>query len=260
MRRFVEKVVVITGSGRGIGRAMASMFAREGARVVVNDVDAGPAEETARAIAEEGGAVVACVADVTQPAEAERLMDEAVRAFGGIDVLVNNAGITRDALIHKMTDAQWDLVVDVNLRAAFNCTRAAARTMAVPNHGGRVIYVSSVSGLMGNPGQINYAAAKAGLVGMTKTVAKEWMRYGINVNCVAYGLVETRLSGEKETAEEVAGEKVGIPKKIRDQFLANMGGALMTPEQGAAPVLFLASDEAYGVTGNVLNVSHGLYI
>lgn len=260
MQRFTEKVVVITGSGRGIGQAMARMFGREGAQVVVNDVDAAPAEETAQAIVRGGGMAAACVADVTKPAEAQVLMDTAVERFGKLDILVNNAGLTRDALIHKMTDFQWDLVVDINLRGAFNCTRAAAKYMMRPNHNGRIIYVSSVSGLMGNPGQINYSAAKAALVGMTKTVAREWMRFGVNVNCVAYGLVDTRLSREKEAAEEVLGEKVGIPKKIRDQFLAQAGGALLTPEQGAAPVLFLASEEAFGITGNVINVSRGLYM
>jgi len=260
MQRFQGKAVVITGSGRGIGQAMAKMFAREGAMVTVNDIDAAPAEETVQAIRTEGGTAIACVADVTKPDEAQRIMDVTVEKFGKLDILVNNAGLTRDNMIHKMTDRQWDIVIDINLRGAFNCTRAAAKYMLIPNHNGRVIYVSSVSGLMGNIGQINYSAAKAGLIGMTKTVAKEWARYGITANAVAYGLVDTRLAGEKETAEEVMGEKVGIPKKIRDQFLAGMGGALLTPEQAAAPVLFLASEDAAGITGNILNVSRGLYI
>nr|HID57618.1 SDR family NAD(P)-dependent oxidoreductase [Desulfobacterales bacterium] len=260
MQRFQEKVVVITGSGRGIGQAMAKMFAKEGAKVTVNDIDTGPAEETVQAIKADGGTAIACVADVTKADEAQRIMDMTVGEFGKLDVLVNNAGLIRDNLIHKMTDKQWDIVIDINLRGAFNCTRAAAKYMRKPNHNGRVIYVSSVSGLMGNVGQINYSAAKAGLIGMTKTVAKEWARYGITVNAVAYGLVDTRLTGEKETSEEVMGEKVGIPKKIRDQFLAQMGGAMLTPEQAAAPVLFLASEDAVGITGNTINVSRGLYI
>jgi len=251
---------VITGSGRGIGQAMAKMFAKEGAKVTVNDIDTGPAEETVQAIKADGGTAIACVADVTKADEAQRIMDMTVGEFGKLDVLVNNAGLIRDNLIHKMTDKQWDIVIDINLRGAFNCTRAAAKYMRKPNHNGRVIYVSSVSGLMGNVGQINYSAAKAGLIGMTKTVAKEWARYGITVNAVAYGLVDTRLTGEKETSEEVMGEKVGIPKKIRDQFLAQMGGAMLTPEQAAAPVLFLASEDAVGITGNTINVSRGLYI
>jgi NAD(P)-dependent dehydrogenase (short-subunit alcohol dehydrogenase family) len=159
-----------------------------------------------------------------------------------------------------MTDKQWNIVIDINLTSSFYCTSSAAKYMMIPEHNGRVIYISSVSGLMGNIGQINYSAAKAGLVGMVKTIAKEWARYGITANAVAYGLVDTRLAGEKEISEEVRGEKVGIPKKIRDQFLTRMGGKLILPEQAAAPVLFLASEEASAITGNIINVSQGMYM
>jgi len=139
-------------------------------------------------------------------------MDTAVEKFGKLDILVNNAGITRDAMIHKITDAQWDIVVDIFLRGAFNCIRAASKYMIKEGHNGSIINTSSAVWLMGNIGQINYASAKAGLIGMSKTVAKEWARFGVNCNAVAWGIVDTRLTREKEAGGEVAGEKLGIPK------------------------------------------------
>jgi len=260
MGKLDGKVAVITGSGRGIGRATAVLFAQEGASVVVNDIDPVPAEEAVKEIEAEGGKAVACVANITKADEAQRLMDTAVEKFGKLDILVNNAGITRDAMIHKITDAQWDIVVDICLRGAFNCIRAASKYMMQEGHNGTIINTSSAVGLMGNIGQINYASAKAGLIGMTKTVAREWARFGINCNAVAWGVVDTRLTKEKETGEEVAGEKVGIPKKIRDQFVAQMGGQILQPEDAAKVVLFLASDDARFITGDILNVSGGWYI
>lgn len=260
MGKLDGKVAVITGSGRGIGEAMAKLFSQEGASVIVNDIDAAPAEEVVKEIQAKDGKAVTCVADITKAEEAQKLMDTAVEKFGKLDILVNNAGIIRDAMIHKMTDAQWDVCLDISLRGAFNCTRAASKYMMKEGHNGRVINISSVSGLMGNIGQINYSSAKAGIIGMTKTVAKEWARYGITCNAVAYGVVDTRLSREKETAEEVMGERVGIPKKIRDKFVEQAAGKVMKPEDAAKPVLFLASEDAAFITGNVLNVSAGWYI
>lgn len=260
MGKLDGKVAVITGSGRGIGKAMATLFAQEGASVVINDIDAAPAEETAKEIKAKGGKAVACVADITKPEEAQKLMDAAGTNFGKLDILVNNAGLTRDALINRMTDQQWDICVNISLKGTFNCIRASSKYMMKEGHNGRIINVSSVAGLMGNIGQINYSAAKAGIIGLTKTVAKEWQRFGITCNAVAYGIVQTRLTGEKETAEEVAGEKVGIPKKVRDAMLAQAGGAVMTPEDAAKPVLFLASEDARFITGQTLNVSAGMYI
>ncbi|MBI2958209.1 MAG: SDR family oxidoreductase, partial [Chloroflexi bacterium] len=184
--------------------------------------------------------------------------DTAVEKFGSIDILINNAGLTRDNLIARMTDAQWDLVVDISLKGTFNCTRAAARQFM--KHGGKIVNTSSVAGLFGNVGQANYSAAKAGIVGLTKTVAKEWQRYGVNCNAVAFGLVDTRLTQEKEAGDTVFGEKIGIPKKVRDDMLEKAAGANMSPEEAARPVLFLASDDAKFITGQVLNISAGLFI
>lgn len=260
MGKLDGKVAVITGSGRGIGKAIATLFAREGAAVVVNDIDAAPAEETVQEIQALGGKAVACVADITKAEEAQKLVDTAGDKFGKLDILVNNAGITRDALIPRMTDADWETCININLKGTFNCIRAASKYMMKDGHNGRIINITSVAGLMGNVGQINYSAAKAGIIGLTKTVAKEWARYGNTCNAIAYGFVDTRLTQEKEMGEEVMGEKVGIPKKIRDVMLMQIGSKVMTPEDAAKPVLFIASDDAAFVTGNVLNVTAGMYM
>ncbi len=260
MGKLEGKAAVITGSGRGIGKAEAKLFAAEGAAVVVNDIDLVPAEETVKEIQQAGGKAVACVADVTKAEDAKKLIEAAVSSFGKVDILINNAGLTRDNMIALMTDQQWDLVINISLKGTFNCIRAAARQM-MKNRGGRIVNTSSVIGLFGNPGQANYAAAKAGVVGLTKTVAKEWQRYGVTCNAVAFGFVDTRLTKERETSgEEVAGEKLGIPKKARDAMLAEAGSQLMSPEDAAKPVLFLASEDARFITGQVLNVSAGLFI
>lgn len=253
-----NKVAVITGSGRGIGKAMAVLFATEGASVVVSDIDHTPAFEAARGIEAQGGKAIACLADVRKPEETQVLMDTAVDKFGKLDILVNNAGIIRDAMIHRMTDNDWDLCVDIHLRGAFNCIRAAAVYMMKEEHNGRVVNISSVAGLMGNPGQINYSSAKGGLISLTKTVAKEWQRYKITCNAVAYGGVDTRLTGEKETGDEVFGEQIGIPKRMRDVYVKQF--EWMTPEQAAKPVLFLVSEDAAFITGHVLNVTNGWYM
>ncbi|HEY82132.1 MAG TPA: SDR family NAD(P)-dependent oxidoreductase [Dehalococcoidia bacterium] len=260
MGRLDGKVAVITGAARGIGKADALLFAQEGAAVVISDIDPEPLEETAREIAAAGGKVAWCVADVTKPEDTDKLMDTAVEKFGDLNILVNNAGITRDALIHRMTDAQWDICIDTILKGTFNCIRSAAKYFRKEGHGGKIINVASVVGLMGNIGQINYSAAKAGIIGLTKTVAKEWASFGVTCNAIAYGFVHTRLTGEKESGEIVAGEKVGIPKKVRESMLEMVGGKAMTPEEAARPVLFLASSDADYITGHVLNVSAGMYM
>ncbi len=260
MGKLDGKVAVITGSGRGIGKAIAILFAREGATVVINDIDIAPAQETVTEIQAFGGKTAVCVADITKAEESQKLMDTAGEKFGKLDILVNNAGITRDALIPRMTDAGWDTCININLKGTFNCIRAASKYMMKDGHNGRIINVTSVAGLMGNVGQINYSAAKAGIIGLTKTVAKEWASYGITCNAIAYGFVDTRLTREKETGEEVMGKKVGIPKKIRDMMIMQLAGKVMTPEDAAKPVLFLASEDAAFITGNVLNVTAGLYM
>lgn len=260
MGKLDGKVAVITGSARGIGKADALLFAKEGAFVVISDVDQKPLVETAKEIEDAGGKVVWCKADVTKPEDTDKLMDTAVDKFGDLNILVNNAGISRDALIHRMTDTQWDMCVDIILKGTFNCIRSAAKYMMKKGHGGKIINTTSVMGLMGNVGQVNYTAAKAGIVGLTKTVAREWARFGITCNALAYGFVYTRFTAEKETGEEVAGEKMGIPKKARERMLQEIGDKIMTPEDAAKPALFLASADSDFITGHVLNVSAGLYM
>ncbi|MBI2859299.1 MAG: SDR family NAD(P)-dependent oxidoreductase, partial [Chloroflexi bacterium] len=246
MARFTGKVAVVTGSGRGIGRAEALQLAAEGASVIVNDIDMDPLVGVVTEIEAAGGKAFGVAADVTKGDEAQKIIDAAVAKFGKLDILVNNAGLTRDNLIARMTDAQWDLVININLKGTFNCIRAAARQFM--KHGGVIVNTSSVAGLFGNIGQLNYSAAKAGVAGMTKTVAKEWQRYNVNCNAVAFGLVDTRLTREKEEGEVVAGDKVGIPKKVRDEMLESVAGKNMPPEYAAKPVLFLASDDAKYIT------------
>lgn len=263
MGRLDSKVAVITGSGRGTGKAHALLFAREGASVVVNAIHEEGIKQTVAEIEAAGGKAVGCVCDVTRPEDTQRLMDTAVEKFGKLDILVNNAGLTRDALIHKMTDAQWNIVIDVHLKGVFNCIRSAAKYMRVQEHNGRIINISSVPGTRGTIGQINYSTAKSGLVGLTRTVAKEWARYGITCNVISYGYIDTRMTREKEEGVKVLDEVVGIPKKVRDDIIRRMemrGVRFITPEEAAKPVLFLASDEAQFITCQVIEVNSGVEI
>ncbi|HTF48902.1 MAG TPA: SDR family oxidoreductase [Pseudonocardia sp.] len=198
------KVAIVSGSGRGIGREIAVKLAGEGASVVVNDLDAEPAKETVAAIEAAGGAAVSCVGSVTDADFAERFVATAVDSFGGLDIIINNAGYTWDNVIQKMTDEQWDAILDVHLKAPFRILRAAqpvissaakqARAAGEPVPCRKVVNISSIAGLGGNAGQANYAAAKAGVTGLTKALAKEWGRYNVTVNTVAFGLIKTRLT------------------------------------------------------------------
>ena len=273
-RLLVGKSAIITGSGRGIGRSIAKLFADHGASVVINDMD----EEVARATAEEitasGGSAVVCAGSVTSKEFPDKLVNAAAESFGGIDIIVNNAGYTWDGVIQNMSDEQWYAMIDVHLTAPFRILRAATpfmREVAKKElaEGRRVnrkiINISSTSGVAGNPGQINYSAGKMGIVGVTKTMAKEWGRFNINVNAVAYGFIETRLTQAKEKQEKINVEgnevELGIPESMR-QMAANFIplGRPGTPDEAAGPVLFLASPLSDYVTGALILVTGGSYV
>jgi 3-oxoacyl-[acyl-carrier protein] reductase len=245
---FEDKVAVVTGSSRGIGRAIALRLAAGGARVVVNyRSDESAAQTIVREIEQSGGQAIAVQADVSQAAEAQALIDAAQKAFGRIDILVNNAGTTRDTLLMRMSDEDWNLVLDTNLKGAFFCIRAASRPMMRQRYG-RIVNVTSVAGLSGNAGQANYASAKAGLVGLTMTVAKELGSRGITCNAIAPGFVLTDLTST-------------LPEELIQQAIARTPlGRTGTPEDMAAAVAFLASDEAGFITGQTLAVDGGLVI
>ena len=207
------KVAILTGAGRGIGAATAKLFGAEGAAVVVSDLDPAPAEETAAAIRTAGGKAIVVSGDVTDPAFPAQLIKATLDSFGGIDIIVNNAGYTWDAVIQNMTDKQWYAMIDVHTTAPFRILReasqfirdAAKKEQAANGRANprKVVNVSSVAGVYGNAGQANYSTAKAGITGLTKTLAKEWGRYNVQVNCVCYGFIDTRLTAAKESAEKV---------------------------------------------------------
>ena len=266
------KVAILTGAGRGIGAATAKMFGAEGASVVVSDLDPAPAEETAANIRHAGGNAIVVAGDVTDPAFPAQLIKATLDAFGGIDIIVNNAGYTWDAVIQNMTDKQWYAMIDVHttapfriLREASNFIRDAAKKEQAANgraNPRKVVNVSSVSGVYGNAGQVNYSTAKAGITGLTKTLAKEWGRYNVQVNCVCYGFIETRLTASKEAAEKVQrdGEEIqlGVPDQMRQMApLLIPLGRPGTPEEAAGPILFLASPLSNYVSGIVLEVTGG---
>ncbi|WP_018085769.1 SDR family NAD(P)-dependent oxidoreductase [Desulfurispora thermophila] len=269
-----DKVAVITGAGRGIGRATALLFAREGARLVLSDIDQAPVEAVVGEIRQQGGQAVALAGDVTDPEFPARLVQVAVDNFGpSIDILVNNAGYTWDGTIHKMTDQQWQAMLDVHITAPFRLIRAAApymRDVAAREkqasgqaRARKIINISSIAGLDGNFGQANYSSAKAAVVGLTKTLAKEWGPYNILVNCIAFGFIETRLTQAKEKGEVLRqGDKevaIGVPEKIRQMFkLMCPLGRAATPEEAAASILLIASPLADYITGQVIRVTGGI--
>lgn len=274
MQLLTGKSAIITGSGRGIGAAVARLFAEHGAAVVVNDLDGEVAESVVSEIRAAGGRAVTCIGSVTAPEFPERIVRTCVEEFGQLDIIVNNAGYTWDAVAQNITDEMWDAMIAVHLTAPFKIIRAATpymRDVAKQEiaEGKRVhrkiINVSSTSGVAGNPGQANYSAGKMGIVGVTKTLAKEWGRFNINVNAVAYGFIETRLTAAKETQTTAhIGEneiQLGIPAQMRElaQKFIPLGRA-GTPEEAAGPVLFLASPLSDYVTGHVLLVTGGSYV
>jgi 3-oxoacyl-[acyl-carrier protein] reductase len=264
------KSAIITGSARGIGRATAELFAREGARVLINDIDGDVAEQAAGEI---DGETAVFSGDLTKEGVPDELVAKAVDAFGGVDIVVNNAGYTWDGVIHKMTDEQFQAMLDIHTIVPFRVVRAIAphwREAAKQEAGEgqeifrKIVNVTSISGTMGNAGQANYSAAKAGVVGLTKTLAKEWGQFKINVNAVAFGFVETRLTQAKEKGEkiEAAGKEVelGIPEQMRS--MASMMiplGRPAQPEEAAGPVLFLCSELGNYVHGQVINVTGGQF-
>ncbi len=239
-----NKVALVTGSGRGIGRAIALKLAEAGATVIVNDLN-GVAQGVADEIRAMGRQSLAVLADVGSSEDVTKLVETAVATYGKIDILVNNAGITRDQLLIRMSDEDWDRVININLKSVFLCTRAALRHM-LKARWGRIISISSVVGLMGNPGQANYAAAKAGIIGFTKTVAKEVASRGITANAIAPGFIDTEMT--KRLSES---QRQELLKRIPLGYLGSPGDV-------AEAVAFLASDGARYITGQVLGVDGGL--
>ncbi|OBI15742.1 3-oxoacyl-ACP reductase [Mycobacterium sp. E2327] len=272
MGAFENKTVLVTGSGRGIGRAVALRFATEGANVVVNDLDREVAEETAAEVERLGGKSAVVAGSVTDDGFADRFTSTALERFSGIDVVVNNAGYTWDNVIQKMDDNQWQTILDVHLTAPFRILRAAGeyfRSAAKEEKAAgrevfrKVVNVSSVSGVFGNAGQVNYAAAKMGVVGFTKALAKEWGRYKVNVNSVAFGLVLTRLTqatDDPNASVDVQGRqiKVGIqPERLERISQAIPLGRPGSPEEGAGAIYMLCTQDANYVTGQLLVVDGG---
>lgn len=272
MTKLAGKTAYVTGSGRGIGRAVAVKLAAEGARIVVNDLEAEPADSVVAEIAAAGGEAVAVVGSVTDPGFADRFIAAGLDAFGGIDIIINNAGYVWDAMIHKMSDEQFDAILDVHLKAPFRLLRAAAepiRVMAKAEAAeGRevfrkVVNISSVSGTNGNIGQVNYAAAKAGLIGLTKTLAKEWGRHKVTVNAVAFGFIETRMTAASDEKQSltIEGRTIpsGIPTKVVEGVRATIPlGRAGTADEAAGGVYLLCAPESDYITGQVLMVDGGM--
>jgi 3-oxoacyl-[acyl-carrier protein] reductase len=239
------KVAIITGSARGIGKAIAQLLAQEGAQVVISDINEELTEKTAREFEAAGFQALAIPANVTQMSDTERLFSQTIETWQHVDILVNNAGITRDTLLIRMAESDWDAVIQVNLKGSFNCLKTAAKVM-MKQRSGKIVNISSVVGLMGNVGQTNYSASKAGLIGLTKSAAKELAPRGITVNAVAPGFIETEMT--KNLNEQVKENFLtGIPLK-------RAGSALDV----AKAVCFLASEDADYITGQVLQVDGGL--
>lgn len=273
--KLAGKVALVTGSGRGIGRAIALKLAQEGARLVVNDLDAEPGDAVAAEIKASGGEAVAVNGNVSDTGFPERFVRAATDQLGGIDIIVNNAGYTWDATIQKMTDEQFQAMLDVHLVAPFRILRAAAEPIRIMAKREaldgqevfrKVVNVSSIAGLYGNAGQAAYGSAKASLVGLTRTLCKEWGRYKVNVNCVAFGLINTRLTQPIEAAQatiDVGGRDIKVG--VQPGLLETMGrmiplGRGGTPEEAAGAVYLFCSPESNYVSGQVLVCGGGLLI
>ena len=244
--RLKDKVALITGAGSGIGEATAMRFSEEGAKVVINDVNLEGANRVAENIKANGQEAMVLKADISKKDEVEGMIDKIIEHYGRLDILVNNAGINRDALAKKMTEEEWDAVININLKGTFLCAQAAMKAMSKQNYG-RIINTSSI-GALGNMGQANYAASKCGVIGLTRTLALECARYNINVNCVAPGATKTPMTAKipEEIAQKIT-EKIPLKRFAESREIANMH-------------LFLASDEASYITGQVIFVDGGISV
>ena len=245
--KLAGKVALVTGAAQGIGKAVALLLAQNGADIVVSDINLEKAEETAKEIEAMGRKAMAIKVDVANSGDVERMVQTILERFGQIDVLVNNAGIARDKLILRMTEEDWDAVLDINLKGTFNCTKAVVRHMS-RQRSGKIVNIASVVGEMGNAGQANYSASKAGVIGFTKTIAREFAQRGINVNAIAPGYIQTPMTE-------------ALPEKAKEE-LKNMIPLerLGQPEDVAEAVLFLVSNASNYITGQVLNVNGGIYM
>ncbi|MGH8788281.1 MAG: SDR family NAD(P)-dependent oxidoreductase [Cupriavidus necator] len=270
MGKLDGKVALVTGSGRGIGHAIALKLASEGARLVVNDLDAEPAHETVELLKKSGAEAVACVGSVTAPDFAERYIKTAMDAFKGIDIIVNNAGYTWDDVIQKMTDEQWYAIIDCHMTAPFRILRAAyphikAQSQAEAAEGRevfrKIVNISSTSALNGNAGQMNYSSAKAGVTGMTRALSREWGRFKVNVNCVAFGLIRTRMTeaaADAGATVKIEGRDIRIglnPERMKMHAQRNPLGRAGTPEEAAGAVYLFCSPESNYITGQTVAVA-----
>ena len=264
MKKLEGKVAIVSGSGRGIGRAIAMKLASEGAKVVINDLDAAPAEQTLADIKAAGGTAVACVGSVTADGFADRFVKTAIDNFGGLDIIINNAGYTWDNVVQKMTDEQWTAIIDVHLTAPFKILRKEAD--AGQEVFRKVVNISSIAGTGGNAGQANYSAGKAGIIGLTKALSKEWGRYKVNVNAVAFGMIKTRLteaSAAGDASIDVEGHKikVGVNPDLLEMMERTIPlGRGGTPEEAAGSVYLLCIPESNYVSGQTLICGGGISI
>jgi 3-oxoacyl-[acyl-carrier protein] reductase len=273
MKLLDNKVAIITGAGRGIGRATAELFAQHGAKVVISDIDPEPLNEAVDSVQKAGGQSLGVPGDVTDAQFPDKLIKAALEKFGGLDIIVNNAGYTWDGVIHKMTDQQWQAIIDCHLTAPFRIIRAAStfiretakkeQTEKGRAQARKIICISSTSGTRGNAGQANYSSGKSGVIGLAKTLAKEWGMFNVQANAVAFGWVDTRLTHAKEEQVKIKRENVEIGLGIPGDQLQVMArmiplGRSGTPQEAAGAVLFFASPWSDYVSGQVLEVAGGM--